>query len=109
MFVSEPIYAAAYERPGQEPRVFDDIGCMLEAAARETEFPETVWFQDAAGDGWRTADQVVYVTSPRIRTPMHGGVLAYAHANDAERAAKDHDGEVVRSLQALINRKGVGR
>ena len=33
--ISEPVYAAAYRTPRSEARVFDDIGCLLEAAARE--------------------------------------------------------------------------
>ena len=36
MLVSEEVYAAAYSVPGAEPRVFDDIGCLLDAVAEFT-------------------------------------------------------------------------
>src|SRR5262245_24799777 len=49
MLISEPLYAAAYRAPGADPRVFDDIGCLLEAARREPHADALrFWFQDAA-------------------------------------------------------------
>lgn len=109
MFVSEPAYAAAYQAPGQEPRVFDDIGCLLNAVRREPVSPDHVWFQDAAGGGWLTADEAIFVGSSRVRTPMSGGLLAYTDLAAAERAARTHDGEVVRSFEELMTRKGDAR
>jgi copper chaperone NosL len=109
MLVSEPVYAAAYQAGDNEPRVFDDIGCMLDAVRRETASPITVWLQDAAGAGWINADQATVVSSARIKTPMHGGMLAYANAVAAEKAAAAHGGRVVRSLQELMTSNGDGR
>ena len=106
MFVSELAYAAAYQVAGHEPRLFDDIGCMLSAIRRETTSPITVWLQDAGGAGWIAADGATRVTSPHLRTPMNGGVLAYANAAAAERAATRHGGRVVRSLQELLTSEG---
>ena len=109
MLVSEPVYAAAYQAPGVEPRVFDDIGCMLEAVRRETSSPASVWSQDATGGGWLDAHEAVFVASPHVRTPMSGGVLAYADAAAAEQAVAAHGGEVVRSFHELMTRKGEAR
>ena len=109
MFVSEPVYAAAYRAPGKEPRVFDDIGCMLEAVRRETASPVNIWVQDAAGAGWLDADEASFVASPRIRTPMSGGLLAYADAVAAENTAAAHGGQVMRSLEELRTSKGDAR
>ena len=106
MLVSEPAYAAAYRAAGKEPRVFDDIGCMLDAMRHETASPITVWLQDAAGGGWLDADQAVFVTAPSIRTPMNGGVLAYADAAAAEKTATTHSGRVMRSLPELMTSIG---
>jgi copper chaperone NosL len=102
MLVSEPVYAAAYQAAGHDPRVFDDIGCMLKALRTETASPITVWLQDAAGGGWINADAAAIVASPRIPTPMNGGLLAYADGAAAEHAAEDHQGRVMRSLQELM-------
>ncbi len=109
MLISEPVYAAAYQTAGGEPRVFDDIGCMLDALRRDSASPADVWLQNAVGGGWLTSREAVFVASPQLRTPMNGGVLAYATAAAAEKAAAAHGGEVVRSLQELMTRKGDAR
>ena len=101
MYVSEPAYAAAYQVGGNDPRVFDDIGCMLDAIERETASPITIWLQDAAGGGWIDADDAFVVSSSSIRTPMNGGFLAYADVEAARTAAATHGGSVLRSLQEL--------
>jgi nitrous oxide reductase accessory protein NosL len=109
MFVSEPSFAAAYHVDGQVPRIFDDIGCMLDALGRETTAPINVWLQDAAGRGWLDAGEAAFVVTANVRTPMNGGVLAYADAAAAAQAASAHRGEVVRSFQQLMTRKGDSR
>ena len=109
MLVSELVYAAAYQSPGQEPRVFDDIGCMLEALRRETASAKNVWVQDAGGAGWIDAGSATFVESAKVRTPMGGGVLAYTNAAVAEAAAAAREGEVVRSFQELMTRKAGAR
>ena len=106
MFVSEPAYAAAYQADGNDPRVFDDIGCMLDAVRSETASPITIWLQDAAGSGWMAAEEATFVASPRLRTPMSGGVIAYADASAAATAATTHGGQVMRSWPELIKWHG---
>ena len=109
MFVSEPAYAAAYQAGASDPRVFDDIGCMLDAVRRETASPITFWLQDAAGGGWMAATAATIVSSPEIRTPMSGGLVAYADAAAARRAAAARSGEVLGSFRELLQRKGAAR
>lgn len=105
MLVSELIYAAAYQAHGEEPRVFDDIGCLLQAIRRETSTPLDIWVQDAVGAGWLDADKATFVASPQIRTPMSGGLLAYSDAVAAQRAATAHRGDM-QSLQEVRTWKG---
>ena len=105
MLVSEPIYAAAYQAGGADARVFDDIGCLLDAIRREPTAPPSVWVQDAGGGGWLAADAAVFVASPGIRTPMNGGVLAYATAAAAH-AAAPQGAALVPSWPALVARTG---
>ena len=106
MFVSEPVYASAYQAAGNDPRVVEDIGCMLEALRRETASPITVWLQDAAGAGWIDAAQATVVSAPRLSTPMSGGWLAYADAAAAAKAAGAHGGTVVGPFARLLTREG---
>lgn len=109
MFISEPVYAAAYQAHGQTARVFDDIGCMLNALRDEAASPGAIWVQDAAGEGWLDADRALFVASPDIRTPMSGGILAYADAGAADIAAAAHRGEVKRTMGELMTWKGDAR
>lgn len=109
MLVSEPVYAAAFQARGKEPRVFDDIGCMLDAVRREADTPVNIWVQDATGAGWLDAGHAIFVASPQIRTPMHGGVLAYGDAAAAATAVAAYRGRMLRSFAELATWKGDAR
>ena len=102
MLVSEPIYAAAYQVSGQAPRLFDDIGCMLDAVRKETASLLFVWLQDANGGGWLDANTAIVIATEQVPTPMNGGLLAYTDAAAAVKAAAAHHGEVVGSLPELL-------
>lgn len=110
MFVSEPIYAAAYHVEGSEPKVFDDIACLREGMRRDSLSAGAsgvrMWFQDGNGGGWIESGDPVLVSSPMFRTPMGGGIIAFRDAADAEQAARRHTGQVVRSLAELMTPKG---
>ena len=103
MLISEAVFAAAYQGPSAEARVFDDIGCLLEAVRREGPSDGLrFWFQDAAGGGWMEGGAAVFVRSAQVRTPMGGGLLAFRDPAAAGRAAAEHQGRVVRSLGELV-------
>jgi len=104
MLISEPIYAAAYRAPGSAARVFDDIGCLRDAARAESG-ALTYWFHDADDGGWIDGPQASFVASTEIRTPMGGGLIAYRDAGAAERSAARRHGRVVRSLGDLLTKE----
>jgi nitrous oxide reductase accessory protein NosL len=106
MLVSELTYAAAYQARGEAARVFDDIGCMVEAMRREKAASIAAWVQDAGGGGWIDADAAVFVAAPDIRTPMNGGVLAYADRQGGEAASTAHGRRLIGTLAELIARDG---
>ena len=109
MIVSEPNYAAAYHAEGSEPRVFDDIACLIESIRRDSVHADAsgvrMWYHDGNGGGWIDRGEPVFVSSPMFRTPMGGGVLAYRDVAAATKAASSYQGRVVGSLRDLINRK----
>jgi copper chaperone NosL len=105
MLVSERRYAAAYEAPGSDAKVFDDIGCLLQAAHKESATGLRYWFHDGNDGTWIEGDPV-FVVSPEFRTPMGGGIIAYRDVAAAEQAAGTYHGRVVRSLPELMNEKG---
>jgi nitrous oxide reductase accessory protein NosL len=64
---------------------------------------------DTSDESWLDAGEATFVVSPDIRTPMAGGVAAFRHAADAERAATKYRGRVVRSVTNLLSTgKGSG-
>jgi copper chaperone NosL len=104
MLISEPLYAAAYEAPGAEARVFDDIECLRQAARAE-DTPLTFWFHDADDKRWIDGAAAVFVASPEIRSPMGGGLIAYRDRAAADRAAEQHKGRVIHSISGLLSGK----
>jgi copper chaperone NosL len=103
MLISEPVYAAAYRAPGAEPRVFDDIGCLLEAARKEPRADDLrFWFHDTASAVWIDGKAAVFVSSPSLRTPMGGGLIAFRDRSAAREGAARHQGSVIDSLGDLL-------
>ncbi len=102
MLISEPLYAAAYQAEGATARVFDDIGCLRNAARAESS-PLTFWFHDAEDRAWIDGTVAVFVTSPEIRTPMGGGLIAYRDRAAAERAASARHGRVIDSVTDMMS------
>ena len=106
MLISEPLYAAAYRTPRSESRLFDDIGCLLKAAAQEPRADALrFWFHDAATAVWIDGTDAVFVSSTTLRTPMGGGIVAFGDAAAAREAAARQQGSVVSSLQDLLSRR----
>jgi len=101
MLVSDERYAAAYETAAGESRVFDDIGCLLEAVRHEPQ-AETLrfWFHDALTSQWIRGEEAVFVKSDRIKTPMGGGIVAYRESQDPA---------AIRSIRELLARSEKGR
>jgi copper chaperone NosL len=103
MLISEPIYAAAYRTPESGSRVFDDIGCLLKAAAQEPRADALrFWFHDAATAVWIDGTDAVFVSSTALRTPMGGGIVAFRDAAAAREAAARQQGSVLTSLDQLL-------
>jgi copper chaperone NosL len=109
MLVSEPVYAAAYRTAGGKARVFDDIGCLLDAARVEPNADRLrFWFHDAAAGGWIDGRRAVFVSSVTLRTPMGGGLIAFGDRATAGDAAARHQGRVVDSIENLMRATRTG-
>ena len=103
MLVSGRMFAAGYRTPAGEPRVFDDIGCLLNAADAEPDRAALrFWFHDAASRTWIEGERAQFIHAPSLRTPMSGRMLAYADVGAAVRGASEHDGRVIGALDALL-------
>lgn len=110
MLVSERMFAAGYRAGGGEAKVFDDIGCLLAAARAETAAePLRFWFHDAPSRAWIEGRRAVFVHAPNLKTPMAGGMLAYADEAAAREAAAAHGGRVIASLDRLLEEQKAGK
>lgn len=79
--------AAQVVRPGEEPVMFDEIGCLQRYLAGTT-IPgtATVFVADHRTGAWVNANDAVF-TKTAMQTPMSSGLLAHADA-----ASRDADG-----------------
>ena len=93
MLVSDERFAAAYETPAGEARVFDDIGCMREALKSEAAAASVrFWYHDVKTGEWIRGEEAAFETSARFKTPMGSGIVAYRQA-DSTRSARSGQGE----------------
>jgi copper chaperone NosL len=86
MAVSDVRFAAQIVAPGEEPRFFDDIGCLRDHLA-EVPLPAdaAVFVADYRTKAWIPARSAVYLQHDGIQTPMGSHVVAFA--DPASRAA----------------------
>jgi len=88
MAVSDLRFAAQLIAPSEEPRFFDDIGCLATflksggAPARG----QTAWVADHRTKQWLRASSAVYTKVPGLLTPMNSFLVAHADA-----ASRDAD------------------
>jgi copper chaperone NosL len=87
MLVSREDQSAEWIVAGEEPRFYDDIGCLAtdpwRAPGRSARFVHV-------GRSWSPAESVFYARPPALSTPMGYGVAAFATREEA--AASDRAG-----------------
>ncbi len=92
MAVSDLRFAAQLVAPSEEPRFFDDIGCLAAflkgggAPARG----QIAYVTDHRTKEWIRAARAVFTKVPGLQTPMSSGLIAHADAasRDADPEAK---------------------
>jgi copper chaperone NosL len=81
--------AAEIVAAGEEPMVFDDIGCLRDYLADHTPVPGArIFVADHRTASWIPAAEAVYTRSAVLATPMASGILAHADV-----ASRDADTE----------------
>lgn len=87
MGVSDRRFAAQVTAPGEQPKFFDDAGCLRDWLKEPTEkAPWTAWVSDHRTKEFVPAATAVFGKSPTVQTPMSSGILAWADA-----ASRDAD------------------
>jgi copper chaperone NosL len=90
MIVSDLRVAAQIVAPGEEPLVFDDIGCLRDyLASAPASNDAVVYVADHRTGAWVEAGDAVF-TKGTVETPMNSGIIAHADAasRDADDAAR---------------------
>lgn len=93
MVIVSQATAAQIAAPGEEPRFFDEIGCLRDYLGAVVVAPDAmVYVADHRTHVWVDARQAVF-TRTSVSTPMASGLLAHADARsrDADPAARQGD------------------
>ena len=93
MAISEVLFAGQMVAPSEEPRFFDDVGCLGHYIQGAKALPKgaVVYVADHRTKGWVRADAAVYTLATSVATPMGSHLIAHADAasRDADPDAKD--------------------
>jgi len=86
MAVSDVRFAAQLVAPAEEPRFFDDIGCLRDhlAAAKALPPQAAAYVADHRTKAWVPATSAVYTRVPGLSTPMGSRLIAHADAASRE-------------------------
>jgi copper chaperone NosL len=87
MVIASRLTAAQIDAPGDEPRFFDEIGCLRDYLANlATPLTEgaVVFVADHRTGDWVDANRAIF-TRTAIQTPMPSGIVA--HADERSRDA----------------------
>ncbi len=89
MAVTDLRFAAQLVAPGEEPRFFDDIGCLaafLKAGGAPVK-GQLAYVADHRTKQWVRASSALYTKVPGLLTPMNSFLVA--HADAASRSGDD--------------------
>jgi copper chaperone NosL len=80
MVISDPRLAGQIVAPGEEPRLFDDLGCLRAGLRVAGSLPPgaEVFVADHRTGDWVPAARAVFARAPSIDTPMGSHIVAYA-------------------------------
>jgi copper chaperone NosL len=87
MAVSDARFAAQLVAPREEPRFFDDVGCLRDWLRASPPLPRgaVAYVADHRTKEWGRAAAAAYARAPGVSTPMGSHLLA--HRDPASRAA----------------------
>lgn len=82
MAVSSPAFAAQLVAPGEEPRFFDDLGCLVTYLKQPQPPPPqaVAYVADHRSGEWVVAARATYTRVDALSTPMGSHLIAHATA-----------------------------
>lgn len=100
MAVSDARFAAQLATPSEEPRFFDDIGCLatfLKSGGAPAK-GQIAYVADHRTKAWVRASAAVYTKKAGLETPMGSGLIAHVDA-----ASRDADPDAAGGAPASVN------
>jgi copper chaperone NosL len=92
MAVSTGRFASQIVAPGEEPRFFDDLGCLAAHLRSHPDLPSraVAYVADHRSGEWVSPSSAVFTKVPGLETPMGAHVVAHGSAasRDADPAAQ---------------------
>lgn len=109
MLISDVRLAAQVVTPGEEPQLFDDIGC-LRAYLKTHASPQgaAVYVADHLSGRWVPAGAAIYTQSSARITTMGSGILAHADIASRDRDPAASGGQALRASDVLTLVPGTG-
>ena len=103
MAVSDARFAAQMVAPSEEPRFFDEIGCLAQYVAATRPLPPgaVLYVADHRTKAWIRADVAVFTAVPALATPMDSHLIAHADASSRD-ADPDARGGTPRTLSDVL-------
>lgn len=103
MMISSLNDAAQAVAPGEQPRFYDDRGCLAKDAA-SLPSGARLFVQLNGAAGWIEASEAFFASPTSARTPMGYGVTAFRTEAEASRA--DRGGRARRWAEVVTEIKG---
>jgi copper chaperone NosL len=100
MTVSDARFAGQIAAPGEEPLVYDDLGCLAKAVAGGKPV-EYAWVADHRTREWVPASRAVFTQVPGLETPMSSHLVAHASEESRKADAVASGGRVMTAAEVF--------
>jgi len=103
MAVSDRRFAAQLVAPSEDPRFFDDIGCLANYLRSKHDLPSgaRAYVTDHLTHAWVEAGAAVYTRVEGLETPMGSHLLAHADAALRARDAEAKGGQPLSATEVF--------
>ena len=97
MAVSDRRFAAQLVAPGEDPRFFDDVGCLASylRSKRDLASGSRAYVSDHRTQQWVAAEAAVYARVPSLETPMGSHLVAHADEGSRRQDLKEAGGPLL--------------
>ena len=102
MRVSDQRFAGQIVAPGDEPRFYDDLGCLAnDIKERSRPAGAVAYVADHRTREWVRAANAVYVRVPALQTPMYSHLIAHASVQSRDGDPEARGGEPITAGQVF--------